>query len=70
MEQSLSHKICQLIAGIVVSDDDLDPAESAFIDRMLVRFGIPIEDRDVIFPIVDTEEAVDRIREVPAEVQG
>lgn len=70
MDDGLKRKICHLIAGIVVADDDLDPAESAFIDRMLERFGIPTEDRDVIFPIVDTDEAVEKVRDLPAETQS
>jgi uncharacterized tellurite resistance protein B-like protein len=69
VDQNLNTQICQLIAGIVVADDDLDPKESVFIDRMLVRFGIPLEDRDIIFPIVDKDEAVEKIKELPADVQ-
>jgi uncharacterized tellurite resistance protein B-like protein len=69
VDQSLNHQVCQLIAGIVVADDDLDPQESAFIDRMLVRFGIPLEDRDIIFPIVDKDEAVEKMQQLPADVQ-
>jgi uncharacterized tellurite resistance protein B-like protein len=63
-------QVCQLIAGIIVADDDLDPAESAFIDRVLLRFGIPLDEREVIFPIVATAEAVARVHELPVEVQG
>ena len=70
MDENLRRKLCQLIAGIVVADDDLDPAESAFIDRMLVRFGIPPDDRDIIFPIVNPDEAVARVHELPLEIQG
>jgi uncharacterized tellurite resistance protein B-like protein len=69
VDEIFKRKLCQLIAGIVVVDDDLDPAESAFIDRVLGGFGIPPEERDVIFPIVDTEEAVQKVGELPAEVQ-
>lgn len=69
MDKELSTKVCRLIAGIVVSDDDLDDAEDKFIDRMLVRFGIPGEERDSIFPIVDATEAKAAMQELPAEVQ-
>jgi uncharacterized tellurite resistance protein B-like protein len=69
VDEIFKRKVCQLIAGIVVADDDLDPAESAFIDRVLGRFGIPAEERDIIFPIVDTEEAVKKVAELPAEAQ-
>jgi uncharacterized tellurite resistance protein B-like protein len=62
MDESVARRICRLIAGIVVSDDDLAPKEEAFVDRMLVRFGIPVEEREVVFPIIDEEEAVEAIR--------
>ena len=69
MEKELAKKVCRLVAGIIVSDDDLDAAEDAFIDRMLAKFGIPGEERDSIFPIVDKSEAVEAMRELPRDVQ-
>ena len=42
MDESVRRKVCRLIAGIVVSDEDLSPHEDAFVDRMLERFGIPL----------------------------
>ena len=69
MDKELSTKVCRLIAGIVVSDDDLDDAEDQFIDRMLERFGIPAAERDSIFPIVDATEAKAAMQDLPAEVQ-
>jgi uncharacterized tellurite resistance protein B-like protein len=69
VDESQKRKLCQLIAGIVVADDDLDPTESAFIDRMLARFGIDPAERDIIFPIVDTDEAVRAVGAMPADVQ-
>jgi uncharacterized tellurite resistance protein B-like protein len=69
MDENLKRQICQLVAGIVVADEDLDPSESAFIDRVLGRFGIPADERDVIFPIVETSEAVARVSRLPPEVQ-
>jgi len=65
----MAKKVCRLVAGIIVSDDDLDPKEDAFIDRMLAKFGIPAGERDSIFPIVDKAEAVDAMRELPVETQ-
>ena len=52
MDAALSKKVCRLIAGIVVADDDLHDEEDKFLDRMLVRFGIPASERDMLFPIV------------------
>lgn len=61
--------MCRLVAGLVVSDDDLDEREDALITRLLSRFGIPQEERDSIFPIVDRTEAAAAIRQLPAEAQ-
>ena len=68
MDDSQGREVCRLVAGIVVSDDELDPKEEAFIDRMLVRFGLTPDDRDLIFPIVESDEAADAIRGLPAAV--
>lgn len=70
MDEALAHKLCQLVAGIVVSDEDLDPAEEAFVDRMLSKFGLNVSDREVIFPLVDSEEASREIAALPEKVQG
>jgi uncharacterized tellurite resistance protein B-like protein len=67
LDEELRHTLCRLIAGLVVSDDDLAPEEDAFIDRMLARFGI--KEREAIFPIVDRAEAAAKVRELPAKVQ-
>src|SRR6476619_1332428 len=64
MDEELRRKVCRLIAGIVVSDEDLSPQEDAFVDRMLERFGIPIAERAVIFPIIDASAAATAIPEL------
>jgi uncharacterized tellurite resistance protein B-like protein len=69
MDEALRKKICRLIAGIVVADDDLHEKEDAFLDRMLVKFGIPKEHREELFPIVDRDEAVTEMKALPKEVQ-
>jgi uncharacterized tellurite resistance protein B-like protein len=69
LDKDLSHRVCRLIAGLVVSDDDLDAAEDAFIDRLLEHFGIPTAERDTIFPIVDRSEAAEAVKSLPSDVQ-
>jgi uncharacterized tellurite resistance protein B-like protein len=69
MDAALSKKICRLVAGIVVADNDLDDAEDKFLDRMLVRFGIPASERDMLFPIVDKDEAAVEMRSLPVDLQ-
>jgi uncharacterized tellurite resistance protein B-like protein len=61
--------VCRLIAGLVVTDDDLAPQEDAFIDRLLARFHIPQEERALIFPIIDAIEAAAKMRELPVDVR-
>lgn len=65
MDRDLRTKMCRLIAGLVVADDDLQPSEEAFLDRMLAQFDIPTSERDSIYPIVDRSEAAMAIRELP-----
>jgi uncharacterized tellurite resistance protein B-like protein len=69
MDEQMRRKVCRLIAGIVVVDDDLDPAEDAFVDRMLDRFALPRAERDALFPIMDEAEAVAEVKSLPRDVQ-
>lgn len=62
-------KVAQLVAGIVVTDDVLDPAEEAFVDKMLDEFGIDDDERAVIFPILDGDEAAEELSRMSGEVQ-
>ena len=67
MDLELRKTVCRLVAGLVVSDDDLSTEEEAFVDRMMARFGI--SERDAIFPIVDRSEARDAMRGLPEAVR-
>ena len=63
-------KVAQLVAGIVVTDDVLDPAEEAFVDKMLDNMGIADEERAVIFPILDGEEAAESLARMSEAIQA
>jgi len=69
VDQQRKLELCRLIAGIVVSDDDLDATEEAFLDRVLEKFGIPPTERETIFPIVDRTEAAEAVRKLPPDLQ-
>lgn len=69
MDKELRTKICRLIAGLIVADDDLSAAEETFLDKLLAKFDIPESERDSIFPIVDRDEAAKTISELPEEAQ-
>ncbi len=65
MDTEDRRRVCRLIAGLVVVDDVLDDTENAFVDAMLVRFGLGAEERDALFPIVDADEAVKELTALP-----
>jgi uncharacterized tellurite resistance protein B-like protein len=69
MNADQARRVCQLVAGIVVTDEDLDPSEEAFVGRMLKKFGMDESEREVIFPLVDGEEAALAIRDLPQDTQ-
>ena len=69
MDQTTRQKICQLVAGIVITDDVLDEKEEAFVDRMIATFGLSDTTREVIFPLVDGAEAAKELQGLPKEAQ-
>ncbi|HEV8245631.1 MAG TPA: TerB family tellurite resistance protein [Polyangiaceae bacterium] len=69
MDQATRQKICQLVAGIVITDDVLDEKEEAFVDRMIASFGLSDTNRDVIFPLVDGAEAAAEMKQMSKEAQ-
>ncbi len=69
MDDELKRKLCQLVAGLVITDEDLDPREEAFVERMLTKFGLDSTEREVIFPLVDSAEAATTMRELPEAIQ-
>ncbi|MCU0690104.1 MAG: hypothetical protein MUF54_01755 [Polyangiaceae bacterium] len=70
MDEYTRRKVCRLIAGIVVIDDELDEAEDKFVDRMLARFELSTEERDALFPIMDAAEAAQAFAALAPEVQS
>lgn len=70
MTHDEKRKVAQLVAGIVVTDDVLDPSEERFVDKMLDELGITTEERAVIFPILDGEEAAEALARMSPAVQA
>lgn len=69
MNEEQRRKVCQLIAGMVISDEVMEPEEEAFLDRVIAQFGLESEGRDAIFPLVSHEDASLAARALPPEVQ-
>lgn len=62
MDIETRRRVCRLIAGVVVVDDDLDDAENAFLDALLARFSLTSDEREALFPIVDGDEAARELK--------
>jgi uncharacterized tellurite resistance protein B-like protein len=69
MDIETRQKICQLVAGIIISDDILDEKEEAFVDRLIKSFEVGESGREVIFPLVDRDEAAEQIKQLSKEAQ-
>ncbi len=70
MDEETRRKVCRMIAGIVVVDDDLDETEDKFVDRMLTQFALSSDERDALFPIMDTKEATEAFGSLSPEVRS
>lgn len=62
-------KVARIVAGIVVTDDVLEPAEERFVDKMLDELSIADEERGAVFPIIDGEEAAQELSRMSPEIQ-
>lgn len=69
MDEETRRTVCQLITGIVVVDDHLAEAEDHFVDRLLARFELPVDDRGFLFPIMDGVEAAETLLGMPENVR-
>lgn len=69
MDPALRRSICRLVAGIAMSDDDFDPREDHFLERLLVDFGIPPEEQANLVPIAGAGEAAAEMFELPEEAK-
>jgi uncharacterized tellurite resistance protein B-like protein len=57
MDEQAKRLVCRMVAGLVASDEDFDDSERQFVDKVLVRFGIPETEWDAIFPLLEHDEA-------------
>ena len=69
MQEQERRRVCQLIAGMIIADDIMEPEEEAFLDRLIARFGLEEEGRDAIFPLVSHEEAAEAARELSGDTR-
>ena len=69
MDPELRRLFGRLVAGIVLTDDHLDPREERFLGRLFDRLGIGPGERALLQPAVDGEDAARTIRELPASLR-
>lgn len=69
MDPELRRQIARLVAGIVLTDDELDPREERFLSRLFDRLGVGAGERALLRPTVDGEDAVKAIRELPESLR-
>lgn len=61
MEDTNKRLICRMIAGLVASDEDFTDSERVFVEKVMTSFGIPKDEWDAIFPLVEPDEAASEI---------
>lgn len=70
MDERTRRRVCELIAGIIATDDHLDPAELTYMLKIFNTFGIASGGRDeVVSPTTTAREAARAMAELPAEVR-
>lgn len=57
MDEQTKRIACRMIAGLVASDEDFADTERHFLDKVLHQFGIPEDEWDAIFPLLEHNEA-------------
>jgi uncharacterized tellurite resistance protein B-like protein len=70
MDAATRQRICQLVAGLIISDDILDAKEEAFLDRMIKSFGIDDPAREIVLPLIDHTEAAAEIKQLDKDAQN
>ncbi len=70
MDEVTRRRVCELVAGIIATDDVLHPNELQFMLKTFNRFGIASGDEDeAIVPVVTAMEARKAMKDLPEEVR-
>lgn len=70
MDERTRRRVCELIAGIIATDDHLDPAELQYMLKIFTTFGIASGGKDeVVSPATTPAEAARAMAELPAAVR-
>ena len=70
MDEVTGRRVCELIAGIIATDDELHPSELTFMLKAFAKFGVARgEEDEAICPTVNAIEAQKAMAELPEEVR-
>lgn len=61
MDSGQTQKICQLIAGLMMTDGELEEREQAFLVKVFDALQLPVDERGQIQPTGSPEEAAREI---------
>jgi len=70
MDELTRRRVCELIAGVIATDDNLHPEELHFMLKTFKAFGIATgEDDEAICPAVSAQEAANAMSSLPPDVR-
>jgi uncharacterized tellurite resistance protein B-like protein len=69
LDPAFALRVCELIAGIILTDGDLHPAENELLGRLLRDLKISDGPETVLSPTFTRGQAVQAIRDLPPEVR-
>jgi uncharacterized tellurite resistance protein B-like protein len=69
VDNQLRKDVCRLIAGVLIADYDLDPAEDAFLDRLLGELSLSQAERHALRPVSGRDEAAAIMRGLPKDAR-
>ena len=67
MDVQTGRQVCELIAGVLFSDDELHDAERRFFERMVASFGLPADTKPS--PLADHAAAIAKLAALPEAVR-
>ncbi|MFP6686186.1 MAG: TerB family tellurite resistance protein [Polyangiaceae bacterium] len=69
MDVGTRRRVCELVVGLIATDDELHPSEFRFMVKVFASFGVSqTDEEEVIAPTVRAFEAAKAMRELPEEV--
>ena len=69
MNMETRRRVCELVFGLIATDDELHPSEFRFMVKVFASFGVSqTDEEEVIAPTVRAFEAAKAMRQLPEEV--